>query len=127
MGPSVFKFRLYVAPDTQNSTEALANLTALCGRHLKGRHEIEVINVLLEPQRAVVAGIRMIARVGADQFAVIAPRVIVRERLVQALEKQVSIFICRMPRNDSLLAWRSRYFRRTGRVRRFCSSTPKRR
>lgn len=54
-----FKFRLYVAGDTQNSTQALANLSALCGTHLPDRHEIEVVNVFQHPQRALADGILM--------------------------------------------------------------------
>lgn len=44
----VFKFRLYVAGGTQNSMEALANLTDFCHTYLMDRHEIEVIDVFKE-------------------------------------------------------------------------------
>jgi circadian clock protein KaiB len=56
---SVFKFRLYTASGTQNSAQALANLTALCRLHLPDRHEIEVVDVFREPERARADGIRM--------------------------------------------------------------------
>jgi circadian clock protein KaiB len=56
---TLFKFRLYTADHTMNSTEALANLTALCALHLPDRHEIEVVNVLLNPRRALADHIRM--------------------------------------------------------------------
>jgi circadian clock protein KaiB len=56
---ALFKFRLYVAGDAQNSAQALANLTALCGAHLPDRHEIEVVDVLREPKRAVADEILM--------------------------------------------------------------------
>ncbi len=55
----IFKFRLYVAADTLNSTQATANLRELCQTHLAGRHEIEVVDVFREPQRALAEGIRM--------------------------------------------------------------------
>jgi circadian clock protein KaiB len=55
----MFKFRLYVATGTLNSTQAVANLEALCRAHLAGRHEIEVVDVFREPQRALAEGIRM--------------------------------------------------------------------
>ena len=55
----IFKFRLYVAGGTQNSAQALANLTALCRAHLPDRHEIEVVDVLQEPKRALTDGILM--------------------------------------------------------------------
>jgi circadian clock protein KaiB len=54
-----FKFRLYVAGDAVNSTQALANLTALCRDHLPDRHEIEVVDVFREPKRALADGIIM--------------------------------------------------------------------
>lgn len=56
---SMYKFRLYVADDTMNSAQAAANLQALCKAHLPGRHEIEVVDVFKEPQRAILEGIRM--------------------------------------------------------------------
>ncbi len=51
--PAVFKFRLYVAGDGPHSTRAVANLRALCDERLPGRHEIEIVDVLLEPRRAL--------------------------------------------------------------------------
>lgn len=56
---SRFRFRLYVAGDALNSVQALANLTALCQAHLPGRHEIDVVDVFQEPQRALADGIFM--------------------------------------------------------------------
>jgi circadian clock protein KaiB len=55
----MYKFRLYVADDTVNSAQATANLQALCQSHLSGRHEIEIVDVFKEPQRALLEGIRM--------------------------------------------------------------------
>jgi circadian clock protein KaiB len=48
-----FKFRLYVAGDTENSARALSNLRALCGKLLENRHEIEIVDVFREPGRAL--------------------------------------------------------------------------
>jgi circadian clock protein KaiB len=56
---SNYKFRLYVADDTMNSSQAIANLHALCETHLSGRHEIEIVDVFKEPQRAILEGVRM--------------------------------------------------------------------
>jgi circadian clock protein KaiB len=56
---SMHKFRLYVADDTMNSAQATANLQALCQMHLPNRHEIEIVDVFKEPQRAILEGIRM--------------------------------------------------------------------
>lgn len=54
-----YRFRLYIAGDTQNSTQALANLTAICAAHLQDRHEIEIVNIFQHPQRALDDGILM--------------------------------------------------------------------
>ncbi|MHB1047248.1 MAG: circadian clock KaiB family protein [Thermoanaerobaculia bacterium] len=49
----VHRFRLYVADGAPNSARAVANLTALCRDHLTGRHEIEIVDVFLQPERAL--------------------------------------------------------------------------
>ena len=54
-----FKFRLYIAADTQNSVRATANLNAFCQEYLENRHEIEIVDVLREPKRAMTDGIFM--------------------------------------------------------------------
>ena len=54
-----FRFRLYVADDTQNSAQALANLNALCLAHLPERYVIEIVDVFRNPKRALDDGIRM--------------------------------------------------------------------
>lgn len=53
------RFRLYVAAGAQNSTQAIANLNAICRSQLPGCHEIEVVDVFREPQRALNDGVLM--------------------------------------------------------------------
>ena len=48
----VFSLRLFVAGQTPKSTRAFANLTALCEKHLKGRYQVEVIDLLENPHLA---------------------------------------------------------------------------
>ena len=55
----MFRFRLYVAGDSQNSALALGNLNAICRAHITGRHSIEVVNVFQEQRRALADGIFM--------------------------------------------------------------------
>ena len=55
----MFKFRLYIAGDAQNSAQAIANLGAICRAHFPDRHEIELVDVFLEPKRALADGILM--------------------------------------------------------------------
>ena len=57
--PVLYKFRLYIAGDAMNSVQARANLAALCQEFLPDRHEIEIVDVFLEPKRALEDGIFM--------------------------------------------------------------------
>ena len=59
MIPDVFSFRLYIAGDAPNSLQAIANLTQLCETHLQDRYDIEVVDVLLDPKRALTEAIFM--------------------------------------------------------------------
>src|SRR5215212_2137401 len=47
-----WNLRLYVAGQTPRSLTAFANLKRLCEEHLAGRYEIEVIDLMKNPQRA---------------------------------------------------------------------------
>jgi circadian clock protein KaiB len=56
---SMFRFRLYIGGDTPNSAQALANLKALCTRHLPGQSTLELVDVFREPELALEAGVFM--------------------------------------------------------------------
>lgn len=45
-----WELRLYVAGQTARSIAALNNLRQLCEIHLKGRYQIEIIDLLVNPQ-----------------------------------------------------------------------------
>jgi circadian clock protein KaiB len=47
-----YELRLYIAGTTPKSVTALRNLKKYCEEHLKGIYEIEVIDLLLNPQLA---------------------------------------------------------------------------
>jgi circadian clock protein KaiB len=47
-----FRLRLYVAGQTPKSLAAFSNLRMICEKHLAGRYEIEVIDLLERPQLA---------------------------------------------------------------------------
>ncbi len=55
----LLKFRLFVAGEALNSTQAVTNLTAICRDYLPDRHEIEIVDVFREPLRALAEGILM--------------------------------------------------------------------
>ena len=50
--PQVWNLRLYVAGQTPKSLRAFANLKVLCEERLKGRYQIEVIDLMENPQLA---------------------------------------------------------------------------
>jgi circadian clock protein KaiB len=47
-----YVLRLYVAGQTPKSVLAIANLREICETHLQGRYEIEIIDLLENPQLA---------------------------------------------------------------------------
>ena len=47
-----YELRLYVAGQTPKSIAAFANLKKICDEHLAGQYQIEVIDLLKEPQLA---------------------------------------------------------------------------
>ena len=47
-----YRLRLYVAGQTPKSVLAFANLKQICEEHLRGRYEIEIIDLLENPQLA---------------------------------------------------------------------------
>ena len=49
---AVWRLRLYVAGQTEKSLTAFQNLKRICEEHLKGEYEIEVIDLLKNPQLA---------------------------------------------------------------------------
>jgi circadian clock protein KaiB len=57
--PATYKFRLYVAGNALNSTQARANLADICRGRLLHRHQIEVIDVFRDPKRALADGVFM--------------------------------------------------------------------
>lgn len=47
-----WKLRLYVAGQSPKSITAFANLKKICEEHIKGKYQIEVIDLLKNPQLA---------------------------------------------------------------------------
>lgn len=47
-----YQLRLYIAGNTPRSSAALKNLKKYCEQHLSGVYEIEVIDLLVNPQLA---------------------------------------------------------------------------
>ena len=51
-GSKAYQLRLYVAGQTPKSVVALTNLKQICDEHLAGQYEIEIIDLLINPQLA---------------------------------------------------------------------------
>jgi circadian clock protein KaiB len=84
-----FKFQLYVAGDGPHSVQAIANLKELCREYLPERHEIEIIDVLREPERALhdeVILTPMLVKLSPAPVRKFIGNLSQRESLQQALE-----------------------------------------
>jgi len=55
----LYVLQLFVADEAPNSVQARGNLRAFCATHLRGCHQVEVIDVLEDPARALDDGIFM--------------------------------------------------------------------
>jgi circadian clock protein KaiB len=56
-GRQTYVLRLYVSGRRPRSAHAIATLTALCRDHLKGRCDLEIIDVDKDPKQAIQAQI----------------------------------------------------------------------
>jgi circadian clock protein KaiB len=54
---ATFVFRLYVAGEAPNSILALHNLKAICQKFYRDDYRIDVVDVLLSPERAWAEGV----------------------------------------------------------------------
>ena len=51
------RLRLYVAGNAPNSLRAIANARVICDEHFNGCHDLEVVDLLVHPGRALADGI----------------------------------------------------------------------
>jgi len=54
---TTLQLRLYVAGHAPNSLHAIASLTALCEAHFPLAHDLEVVDMLDHPDRALADGV----------------------------------------------------------------------
>ncbi len=52
-----FKLELYVVGHSSNSRAALSNLRRICDEKLKGRYDLQVVDVLEQPELAEAANV----------------------------------------------------------------------
>ena len=55
-GPAL-RLRLYIAGNAPNSLRAIANCRAICDEHFASGHELEIVDSLAQPKRALADGI----------------------------------------------------------------------
>jgi circadian clock protein KaiB len=53
----LLRLRLYVAGNAPNSLRAVANARAICREHFPLLHELEIVDLLTQPGRAMADGI----------------------------------------------------------------------
>ena len=51
------RLRLYVAGHAPNSVRAVANVRAICDEHFASGHDLEIVDLLEHPKRALADGI----------------------------------------------------------------------
>ena len=51
------RLRLYVAGNAPNSLRAIANAKAICEEHFADAHELEIVDLLVHPRRALADGV----------------------------------------------------------------------
>jgi circadian clock protein KaiB len=54
---AALRLRLYVAGGAPNSVRAIANARALCDDHFAAGHDLEVVDLIEHPKRALADGI----------------------------------------------------------------------
>jgi circadian clock protein KaiB len=55
--PPNLRLRLYVAGRAPNSVRAIANCRAICAEHFATAHELEIVDLLEHPKRALADGV----------------------------------------------------------------------
>jgi len=56
-GKEKYVLRLYIAGMSRQSQRAIENITKICEENLKGRYELEIVDIYQQPQRASEAQI----------------------------------------------------------------------
>jgi len=51
-GEQLYILRLYVSGSSPKSIEAITNINSICKEHLRGRYELEVVDIYQQPELA---------------------------------------------------------------------------
>ena len=55
--PPTLRLRLYIAGQAPNSVLAIANCRAICAEHFASAHELEIVDLIEHPKRALADGV----------------------------------------------------------------------
>lgn len=55
--PARLQLRLYIAGRAPNSLKAVANIKAIGDRHFPSNHDLEIVDLLKHPERALADGV----------------------------------------------------------------------
>lgn len=55
--PPGLRLRLYIAGRAPNSVRAIANCRAICDEHFAAAYELEIVDLLDQPERALADGV----------------------------------------------------------------------
>ncbi|HEY3761341.1 MAG TPA: circadian clock KaiB family protein [Verrucomicrobiae bacterium] len=92
-----YSLRLYITGSTARSTEAVTNVRALCEEYLKGRYNLEVIDIYQQPTEAM------------DEQIIAAPT------LIKALPKPPKRLIGNLSNRDKVIIGLDLHGKKTGR------------
>jgi circadian clock protein KaiB len=56
-GAEKYILKLFVTGNLPNSSRAILNINAICEKHLKGRYELEIIDIYQQPSLALIEDI----------------------------------------------------------------------
>jgi circadian clock protein KaiB len=85
---AVVVMRLYIADGALNSVKAVANLEAICKEYLKDSFELEIVDVLEFPRRALADGVLVtphLAKLSPSPAAMVVGNLSDRRSLLGAL------------------------------------------
>jgi circadian clock protein KaiB len=85
---AVVVMRLYIADGAPNSVKAVANLEAICKEYLKDSFELEIVDVLEFPRRALADGVLVtphLAKLSPSPAAMVVGNLSDRRSLLGAL------------------------------------------
>jgi len=93
---AVYQLRLYIAGASPNSNRAINNIRLFCEEHLKGRYELEIIDVYQQPQIATkdqVIALPLLIKSSPPPFKRLIGDMSDKEKVIKGLDLDVASII----------------------------------